>query len=393
MGGDKDGEPLYMAPWMLWVFCRGEQGKKRKSYIVDDDNDEDSKPWPQFIVLSSQDNYKPLTKISPFVLEKWIKCVAGAVTNVTKTKSGDLLIECYRKTQSINLQTANKILDTEILATPDRTLNYCKEIVRDRDRTLMELPEEEICEELKIKKQGNTIKLNTYLITFETPSIPQKLNVGPFRMKVDLYIPNPTRCFQCQKFGHGKQSCRSHAKCYRCSEDDHDGLTCDKPIKCANSNLDHMSSSKECPVYLKEKQIQQIKVEKKISYFDARRQVTVSNDSQPASTMSYACAAKRQYTSAETQTTLAWPPASDVDRIICLLCDYICHYIFPFLLFGHFFTHRDRKHYDIKVVESIQFVCAGNSGISRVCKSNKNKNNNFQIFYFSILCIRVRNSD
>ena len=182
-------------------FAGGGAGKKRKSYIVDD-NDEDSKPLPQFIMLSSQDNNKPLTKISPFVLEKWIKCVAGAVTNVTKMKSGDLLIECYRKTQSINLQTANKILDTEMLATPDRTLNYCKEIVRDRDRTLLELPEEEICEELKsqgvanvkrftIKKQGNTIKLNTYLITFETPSIPQKLNVGSFRMKVDLYIPHP----------------------------------------------------------------------------------------------------------------------------------------------------------------------------------------------------------
>jgi hypothetical protein len=42
------------------------------------------------------------------------------------------------------------------------------------------------------------------------------------------------------------------------------------------------------------------------------------------------------------------------------------------LLFGHFcWTHRDRKHYYIKVVESIQFVCAGNSGISRVlCNAN-----------------------
>lgn len=65
-----------------------------------------------------------------------------------------------------------------------------------------------------------------------------------------------------------------------------------------------MSSSKECPVYLKEKQIQKIKVENNISYFDAQRQVTVSNDSQPTSKMSYAGAAKRQYKSAETQTTL-----------------------------------------------------------------------------------------
>jgi hypothetical protein len=93
-------------------------------------------------------------------------------------------------------------------------------------------------------------------------------------MKVYQYIPNPTRCFQCQKFGHGKQSCRGHAKCYRCSEEGHDGLTCDKPVKCSNCNLDHMSSSKEYPVYLKEREIQKIKIEKNISYLDARRQVS-----------------------------------------------------------------------------------------------------------------------
>ena len=86
-------------------------------------------------------------------------------------------------------------------------------------------------------------------MTFESPSIPNTINVGPYRMKVDQYIPNPTRCFQCQKFGHGKQSCRGHAKCYRCSEEGHDDLTCDKPVKCSNCNLDHMSSFKECPVY------------------------------------------------------------------------------------------------------------------------------------------------
>jgi uncharacterized membrane protein len=28
-----------------------------------------------------------------------------------------------------------------------------------------------------------------------------------------------------------------------------------------------------------------------------------------------------------------------LDRIICLLCVYICHYIFPFFLFGHYFIN------------------------------------------------------
>ena len=104
-----------------------------------------------------------------------------------------------------------------------------------------------------------------------------------------------TRCFLCQKFGHGKQSCRGHAKCYRCSEEGHDGLTCDKPVKCSNCNLDHMSSSKEYPVYLKEREIQKIKIEKSISYLDARRQVSISNDSSQNSKASYASAAKRNH--------------------------------------------------------------------------------------------------
>ena len=116
--------------------------------------------------------------------------------NVTKMKSGSLLVECYRQQQSINLLSATTILETEISATPHRTLNYSKGIIRDRDRTLIELPEEEICQELKpqgitnvkifsIKKQGTIIKLNTYLLTFESPSFPNTINVGPYRMKVD----------------------------------------------------------------------------------------------------------------------------------------------------------------------------------------------------------------
>ena len=42
----------------------------------------------------------------------------------------------------------------------------------------------------------------------ETPIIPQTINVGPYNIKVYQCIPNPTRCFQYQTFGHGKQACR-----------------------------------------------------------------------------------------------------------------------------------------------------------------------------------------
>ena len=78
-----------------------------------------------------------------------------------------------------------------------------------------------------------------------------------------------------------------------------------------------------------------------------------------------------------------------LDRIICLLCLYICHYIFPFYYLDIFFifflwTHWDRKHYYIKVVESIQFVCAGNSGISLVlCNANTYRSIHEGLFFNS----------
>jgi hypothetical protein len=59
------------------------------------------------------------------------------------------------------------------------------------------------------------------------------------------------------------------------------------------------------------------------------------------------------------------------DILSPVLCVYNCH-IFPFYYLNIFFlTHLDRKHYYIKVVESIQFVCTWNSGIFRVlCNAN-----------------------
>ena len=70
------------------------------------------------------------------------------------------------------------------------------------------------------------------------------------------------------------------------------------------------------------------------------------------------------------------------------MCLYFSLYI-SFLLFGHFFfysflTHWDRKHYYIKVVESIQFVWARNSGISGVlCKANTYRSIHEWLFFNS----------
>ena len=49
--------------------------------------------WPRFIVLATVDETQPLTKLSPFLVEKHIYGKFGTVHKVTKMRSGSLLIE------------------------------------------------------------------------------------------------------------------------------------------------------------------------------------------------------------------------------------------------------------------------------------------------------------
>ena len=301
------------------------QSNKRK---LDESSDDDSVPtkvlntnsdnFPKFIVLSSIDIEKPLTKISPFAINKTIQSVAGEVKKVSKMKNGNLLVECCRPKQSQNLLSLTSILDYQITASPHRSLNFSQGIIRDRDHDLSKMSEQEICEELKPqnitkvkrftkKSEGKILHLNTYLLTFAQTSVPSHIYIGPYRIKVDTYVPNPTRCFKCQKFGHGKSSCRGTEKCVRCSVEGHSSFDCDGQVKCSNCGSDHMANSRNCSFFIKEVNIQKIKIEKQISYQEARRLVSSSNES--SKTTSYADKVRNPPATRtfETQTDFTWP--------------------------------------------------------------------------------------
>ena len=93
-------------------------------------------------------------------------------------------------------------------------------------------------------------------------------------MKVDVYIPNPLRCYSCQVFGHHENKCGRHPVCCNCGEPEHCGPTgvCNKPAKCVNCSGDHPANSKQCPQWEKEKKILKIECENNLSFPDARKQ-------------------------------------------------------------------------------------------------------------------------
>ena len=81
-----------------------------------------SNNWSSFIVLKSSEGCILLTKLSPFVIEKYIKSCADG-KNVTKLKSGRLMIECQRRQQSLNMLSLKQIHSIAISSTLHRTLN------------------------------------------------------------------------------------------------------------------------------------------------------------------------------------------------------------------------------------------------------------------------------
>ena len=146
-----------------------------------------------------------------------------------------------------------------------------------RCRDLEGVSEEEMCESLSsqgvsivkrisMRRNNELIPTNTLILTFSKPILPESVKAGYLSIPVVPYIPNPLRCFKCQKFGHGQNTCRNRLTCARCGQFDHDSKACQHDMVCTNCKGKHFAYSRECPKWKIEKQVQQVKIEKRLSY-------------------------------------------------------------------------------------------------------------------------------
>ena len=248
-------------------------------------------------------------------MKKTISSIDGSPKTVKKLRSGQLLIECERKTHSDNLLKMSKIAGITVEVRAHPFLNSSKGIIKSRDLELC--TEEEIAEELKdqgvtsvyrikIRKDKKIIETSTLILTFNKPEIPKEIKAGFLNIKVEIYIPNPMRCNNCQKFGHLKKHCKKNEICPRCGEEGHTLETCTETAKCINCKGNHLSFSKSCPRWLEEKEIQKIKTLKKINYQEAKKQIQSQKSVDLMSERNYAGVLKgetrKQTQHVETQT-------------------------------------------------------------------------------------------
>ncbi|GFW56329.1 uncharacterized protein TNCV_2088381 [Trichonephila clavipes] len=128
---------------------------------------------------------------SPFAIHKAIQGISGEPKSVKKLRSGDLLFETSSALQTKSLLLTKTFLDCPLIVNLHRSLNSCRGVKSETD--LLCASEAEIF-----------------------PKLPSNIKAGYLNCKLRPYIPNPLRCFKCQRFGHSQNSCRGQLTCSRC---------------------------------------------------------------------------------------------------------------------------------------------------------------------------------
>ena len=225
-------------------------------------------------------------------------------------------MECARKSQAVGLLKTTRFVDRPVCVSIYKALNssrgviLCRELSGMTEMDIMtELQEQGVVEvhRVTMKKDTENVPTNTLFLTFNTPDLPKEITVGCLKVKVALFVPSPMRCFNCNKFGHTSQHFKVAAKCPGCGKDKHEGR-CEGPKLCSNCNGSHASWAKDCPVWQKEKEIQRVRVEKRISFTEAKQLVEAKMPTVITGGKTYAAAAstRREFKSVQCQTSLTW---------------------------------------------------------------------------------------
>ena len=267
------------------------KSRKRHALITDTDSDESltasqsqskssvtpEKPYvPRFLIILSEVEGIDISLLSPFLIHKTIMSMAGEPKSIKNLRSGDLSIQCAKEPHEKSLLKMKTFCGLKCSVTPHKSLNTskgivrCPALIRQSNEHILEFMEEQGVTDVRrinVHRDGVLKPTNTFVFTFNTPELPTVVKIGFIQAKIDVYVPNPLRCYQCQVFGHHEN------KCINCVMPEHCASgQCQRPAKCVNCSGDHPANSKECPQWEKEKKILKIKCEQNISFPEARKQ-------------------------------------------------------------------------------------------------------------------------
>jgi hypothetical protein len=236
--------------------------------------------------METVDHEKTATQLDIFKVKKFMESTFPGTATARPTREGKLLI----------LAKSNKIAENAKKAT--NFYNDCRikiETVQNMNiklgsiygRELIDYDIEVLKKELKMQgvvdveramsmKEGKLIANGLHILHFERRSLPTEIVMAYLRYTVRSYYPRPLRCSKCCVFGHSRKRCgETEEACRKCDKPMH------KPEKCADNSAycrnckekGHDSYDDKCPKYAMELAIVRLKVDKNISFGQARAEM------------------------------------------------------------------------------------------------------------------------
>jgi hypothetical protein len=235
--------------------------------------------------------------VSPFLIRKALENdTHSGVESANVQRDGTLTVHCKTARAATKVATLSRFGHVKCEAKMHQQLNSSKGVVYCPEFRF--LSEEEILDGLKSqgvtaiqrmkrRKPGEIIGSPEFtglaFLTFNKTMPPTEIKVGYLNVEVKEFIPDPMRCYNCLKFGHTKKFCKGEEICGNCAQKSHiDRLKfnekCKRDTKCANcGDNQHNAFSRDCPAWKFEKEIQIVKHQKKITFFNARKEVEARN--------------------------------------------------------------------------------------------------------------------
>ncbi|XP_055613641.1 uncharacterized protein LOC129760094 [Uranotaenia lowii] len=170
----------------------------------------------------------------------------------------------------------------EVISHP--SLNVVQGVVYEPDT--IEFKEEDLLQLLqpqgitnvrRIKKRVGKVLKNTPLLVLNITGtvLPTHVFFGLLRVGVRQYYPTPMICRVCAQYGHIGKNCPNSEKpiCLNCSANFHttEDETCAKAAFCLHCKAGHSPMSKVCPKYQEEDEVIHLRIDKGLSFAEARK--------------------------------------------------------------------------------------------------------------------------
>ena len=180
------------------------QKKAKRALSSDSESDSEcqnpSSHFPRFLVIEAEDSSNPITRLSPFIIEKQISSILGTAKSVKRLRNDTLLVECFTMQQASNLLSNKTFFNKPVKIYPHKSLNTCKGVVRcrelsycDPDEILSNLKSQGVREvkRISVSRNGTRRDTNTYILTFPLQIFLLQLKLASLMLKLTYMYQIP----------------------------------------------------------------------------------------------------------------------------------------------------------------------------------------------------------